>query len=62
MNGNNIFLHLFTFPFIFLHNRLLYCKDHKGLSQWLSGKEPAFNVGVTEDILQYSCLKNPMDR
>ena len=50
------------FPLIFLHNRLLYCRDHKGLSQWLSGKEPAFNVGVTEDILQYSCLENPMDR
>ena len=51
-------------------------KGHRGLPQWLSGKESACNVGDTGSIprlrrspgeengnpLQHSCLRNPMDR
>ena len=40
-----------------------------GLSGWLSGKESACNAelgrsfgGVHGNLLQYSCLGNPMDR
>ena len=49
---------------------------HIGLSRWLSGKESACSAGDTVSIpglvrspgegsgnlLQYSCLENPMDR
>ena len=47
-----------------------------GLARWLNGKEPAFSAGEAGSVpglgrcpgggnsnpLQYSCLKNPMDR
>ena len=51
------------------------CSQSRGLPTWLSGKESAFQEGDASlipelgrspegngNLLQYSCLENPMDR